>query len=137
MINVPAGQGGALAILPGMDVNRLKTIPLFAAYTDDELSEVAPQAQERDVPAGAQLTNGHEELVLIDEGTAEVWQAERHVADLGPGDYFVAGAMVVAELARPRYRARSRCRAPAGAPLDSLLRRRAPATEEERWTLAG
>ena len=79
-----------------MDVNRLKTIPLFAAYTDDELSEVAPQAQERDVPAGAQLTNGHEELVLIDEGTAEVWQAERHVADLGPGDYFVAGAMVVA-----------------------------------------
>ena len=86
----------AAAILPGMDLARLKTIPLFAAYSDDELSDVAPQAQERDVPAGAQLTNGHDELVLIDEGTAEVWQGERHIADLGPGDYFVPGAMVVA-----------------------------------------
>ena len=86
----------AAAILPGMDVDRLKAIPLFALYSDAELAELAPRAQERVVPEGAPLTNGHDELLLIDAGTAEVWRGERHVADLGPGDYFVPGATVVA-----------------------------------------
>jgi hypothetical protein len=86
----------AAAILPGMDVDRLKRIPLFAAFSEDVLREVAPQAGERDVPAGTPLANGHDELVLIDAGTAEVWQDERYIADLGPGDYFVPGPLVVA-----------------------------------------
>jgi hypothetical protein len=79
-----------------MDVDRLKAIPLFQTFSDEELHAVAPEAQERDVPTGAFLTNGHDELLLIDAGTAEVWQDERHVADLGPGDYFVPGVTVVA-----------------------------------------
>jgi hypothetical protein len=86
----------AAAILPGMDVDRLKRIPLFAAFSDEELARVAPDAGERAVPEGEPLANGHDEVVLIDEGTAEVWQDERYVADLGPGDYFVPGPLVVA-----------------------------------------
>lgn len=57
---------------------------------------MTPLAAERALPAGALLANGGEELLLIDEGTAEVWCDERHVADLGAGDYFATGPTVVA-----------------------------------------
>ena len=79
-----------------MDATRLKAIPLFARLSDEELRRVAPLAAERELPAGALLANGGEELLLIDEGTAEVWCDERHVADLGAGDYFATGPTVVA-----------------------------------------
>ncbi|MFL5957627.1 MAG: hypothetical protein ACJ756_09275 [Solirubrobacterales bacterium] len=57
---------------------------------------MTPLAAERALPEGALLANGGEELLLIDEGTAEVWCDERHVADLGAGDYFATGPTVVA-----------------------------------------
>ncbi|MFL5890729.1 MAG: hypothetical protein ACJ76M_16800 [Solirubrobacteraceae bacterium] len=79
-----------------MDATRLKAIPLFARLSDEELRRVAPLAAERELPAGALVANGGEELLLIDEGTAEVWCDERHVADLGAGDYFATGPTVVA-----------------------------------------
>jgi hypothetical protein len=79
-----------------VDAARLKAIPLFARLSDEELRRVAPLAAERELPAGAVLANGGEELLLIDEGTAEVWCDERHVADLGAGDYFTTGPTVVA-----------------------------------------
>jgi mannose-6-phosphate isomerase-like protein (cupin superfamily) len=79
-----------------VDPVRLKDIPLFACLSDDELRRVAPLAVERDLPEGAVVANGREELLLIHEGTAEVWCDERHVADLGAGDYFTPGATVIA-----------------------------------------
>jgi hypothetical protein len=79
-----------------MDVERLKTIPLFSSLADDELRRVAPLAVERSLAEGTLLTNGREELLLIDDGTAEIWYAERRIGNLGPGDYFTPGATVVA-----------------------------------------
>jgi hypothetical protein len=86
----------ASAILRVMDVERLKTIPLFSSLAEDELRRVAPLAVERLAAEGTLLTNGREELLLIDDGTAEIWCAERRVGDLAPGDYFTPGATVVA-----------------------------------------
>jgi mannose-6-phosphate isomerase-like protein (cupin superfamily) len=77
-------------------VDRLKSIPLFAALSDDELAGIAPLVAERYEPEGAVLAHGREELLLIDEGTAEVWCGERRVADLAAGDYFTPGATVIA-----------------------------------------
>jgi hypothetical protein len=79
-----------------VDVNRLKTIPLFASLSDDELRRMAPLAVERTAREGTALVSGREELVLIDEGTAEVWCEERRIADLAAGDYFTPGPTVVA-----------------------------------------
>jgi hypothetical protein len=79
-----------------MDVERLKTIPLFSSLADDELRRVAPLAVERSLAEGTLLTNGREELLLLDDGTAEIWCAERRIGSLGPGDYFTPGATVVA-----------------------------------------
>jgi mannose-6-phosphate isomerase-like protein (cupin superfamily) len=79
-----------------VDVDRLKQIPLLAGFSDEELARIAPHVVERSEPDGAVLANGREELLLIEEGTAEVWCDERHVADLEAGDYFVPGPTVIA-----------------------------------------
>ena len=79
-----------------MDVDRLRTLPLFASLSEDELRRVAPLAVQRTAAEGTLLANGREELLLLDQGTAEIWCGERRIGELGPGDYFTPDATVVA-----------------------------------------
>ena len=74
-----------------MDPNRLKSIPLFKDVEDEELSQIAPFAEEEQVEAGAYLVREGDfsyELMAIEEGEAEVLRDGKHVADLGSGDFF-------------------------------------------------
>ena len=74
-----------------MDPNRLRSLPLFADLSDDELSEVATFAQEISVETGRPLVREGDfsyEFMSIEEGEAEVTRHGEHVADLGPGDFF-------------------------------------------------
>jgi CRP/FNR family cyclic AMP-dependent transcriptional regulator len=74
-----------------MDASRLKSIPLFADISDDELSQIATFAQEVTVEAGRELVREGDfsyEFMAIEEGQAEVTRHGDHVADLGPGDFF-------------------------------------------------
>jgi CRP/FNR family transcriptional regulator, cyclic AMP receptor protein len=72
-----------------LDASRLKSIPLFAEVGDEELSQIAPFANEVSVEEG-QVREGDfsYELMAIEEGSAEVTRGGEHVADLGPGDFF-------------------------------------------------
>jgi CRP/FNR family transcriptional regulator, cyclic AMP receptor protein len=74
-----------------MDPNRLKSLPLFADVSDEELSQVATFAQEISVEAGRVLVREGDfsyEFMAIEQGEAEVTRHGEHVADLGPGDFF-------------------------------------------------
>ncbi|HVD59040.1 MAG TPA: cyclic nucleotide-binding domain-containing protein, partial [Thermoleophilaceae bacterium] len=74
-----------------MDASRLKSIPLFAEVGDEELSQIAPFANEVSVEEGKVLVGEGDfsyELMAIEEGSAEVTRGGEHVADLGPGDFF-------------------------------------------------
>jgi CRP/FNR family cyclic AMP-dependent transcriptional regulator len=74
-----------------MDPGRLKSIPLFADISDEELSQIATFAQEISVEAGRELVREGDfsyEFMAIEEGQAEVTRGGEHVADLGPGDFF-------------------------------------------------
>jgi CRP/FNR family transcriptional regulator, cyclic AMP receptor protein len=72
-------------------IELLARIPLFSACTKAELVEVAISADEREAPAGSDLTKqgarGREFFVLV-EGAVTVRRSGRKVADLGPGDWF-------------------------------------------------
>jgi CRP/FNR family transcriptional regulator, cyclic AMP receptor protein len=84
-----------------MDVARLKAIPLFAEVSDDELSTIAPFAEEAEVPAGEPLVKEGQfsyEFMAIEEGEAEVTRGDEHVADLGPGDFFGEIGLLESEL---------------------------------------
>lgn len=71
-------------------IERLRSVPLFAGCTPDELAAIAQLVDELDVPAGRRLIReggrGHEFLVLV-EGEAEVRRGGNLVCRLGPGDF--------------------------------------------------
>lgn len=74
-----------------MDPGRLKSIPLFADVSHDELAQIATFAQEVTVEEGRVLVREGDfsyEFMAIDEGEAEVSRHGEHVADLGRGDFF-------------------------------------------------
>ena len=74
-----------------MDPNRLRSLPLFADVSDEELSQIATFAQEISVEARRELVREGDfsyEFMAIEEGEAEVTRHGEHVADLGPGDFF-------------------------------------------------
>ena len=74
-----------------MDPDRLKSIPLFQTVSDEELSQIAPFADEAQVEAGTELVREGDfsyEFMAIEDGEAEVIRGGEHVADLGPGDFF-------------------------------------------------
>lgn len=79
-----------------MDATRLKSIPVFADLGDAEIEAVAQLASEVSVPAGKELVREGDysyDLLVIEEGTADVARDGRRLAELGPGD--VVGEMGV------------------------------------------
>lgn len=81
-----------------MDPGRLKSIPVFAQLSDEELGHIATLAAEVSVPEGKELVREGDysyDVLAIKEGTAKVMQHGERVADLGPGD--VVGEMGVLE----------------------------------------
>ena len=74
-----------------MDLQRLRSIPLFGALDEEALARIATYATESSVPAGAKLvTEGDyaNEFMAIQEGEAEVLRGGQPVGTLGPGDFF-------------------------------------------------
>lgn len=74
-----------------MDVNRLRSIPVFDGFSDEELHEVSPFAEEVTADAGDVLVREGDysyQFLGIEEGTAEVTRDGQHVADLRRGDFF-------------------------------------------------
>ena len=75
----------------GLDPSRLKKIPLFEKFSDEELRQIAPFAEEKSVEEGDVLVREGDysyQFVAIDEGTAKVTRDGETVAELGPGDFF-------------------------------------------------
>jgi CRP/FNR family transcriptional regulator, cyclic AMP receptor protein len=74
-----------------MQPQELKSVPLFASLSNEELRFVAQQADEVDVKAGKVLAAegrfAYEFFIIVD-GTAEVTREGAPVATVGPGDFF-------------------------------------------------
>jgi CRP/FNR family transcriptional regulator, cyclic AMP receptor protein len=80
-----------------LDATQLKRIPLFADASDDELKRVVLFAESKEVPEGeVVLQEGgfSNELLAIEDGTAEVTRDGEHVADLSRGDIFGEAGML-------------------------------------------
>ena len=80
-----------------MDAHELEVVPLFAGLTKKERQQVARHADVVDLPEGYHLVEegafAHEFFVLL-AGNVEVTQDGKHLADLGPGDFFGEVALV-------------------------------------------
>ena len=75
----------------GLEASRLKGIPLFEKFSEDELRQIAPFAEEVSVEDGEVLVREGDysyEFMAIEEGSARVTRHGETVAELGPGDFF-------------------------------------------------
>jgi len=83
-----------------LDPNDLKSVPLFASLRDDELKQLAQQAEDVDVREGKQLITEWRfayEFFAIKECTADVSIEGNVVRQLGPGDFFGEMALLVTD----------------------------------------
>jgi CRP-like cAMP-binding protein len=90
-------DAAAMAIKP----HELDDVPLFQTLPDDVRQKFATWVSEVSVPEGKHLAEEGEyayDLFIIKDGTAEVIQDGKSVAELGPGEFF--GEMGVLEKAR-------------------------------------
>lgn len=74
-----------------MDPKRLRSISLFEGLSKKEIERLSRVMDEVDLPEGKELaTEGRfaYEFFIIEQGTARVTRGQRHVGDLGPGDFF-------------------------------------------------
>jgi CRP/FNR family cyclic AMP-dependent transcriptional regulator len=81
----------------GVDVERVRAIPLFAELGPDELDWLAERVSERSVPEGVSVT--HEgaagyAFFMIEEGEARVVHGDHEVRRLAPGDTFGEAAII-------------------------------------------
>jgi CRP-like cAMP-binding protein len=86
----------AMAVKP----EKLNGVPLFDKLPDDVRERFAVWVSEIEVPEGQHLADEGEyayDLFIIEDGTAEVTQDGKTVAELGPGEFF--GEMGVLERA--------------------------------------
>ena len=84
-----------------MDSENLASVPLFTALPEEARRKLAVWVNEVAVSPGKHLVDEGDysyDLFVIEEGTAEVVQDGREVAELGPGDFF--GEMGVLEKAQ-------------------------------------
>jgi CRP-like cAMP-binding protein len=80
-----------------VDTTQLKRIPLFADASDEELKKVAAFASSSEVDEGTEVISEggfSRELFAIEEGTAEVTQDGKKIADLESGDIFGEAGML-------------------------------------------
>jgi len=74
-----------------MDPDHLKSIPLFSSLSDKALNTVAVFATETSVSEGKLLVHEGDysyDLIVIEEGTADVVKGGEVIGSLGPGDVF-------------------------------------------------
>ena len=74
-----------------MKADRLRKIPLFEGLSEHDYARLERWTDEIDVPANKHLVNEGaypHEFMVIEAGSAEVTHEDRHLADLGPGDFF-------------------------------------------------
>jgi inner membrane transporter RhtA len=85
------------ALMANPTVAALGQVALFSGLSAKDLASLASVAQERDVPAGAVLTEQGQqgdEFFLIADGEVEIRVDGREIRRLGPGDYLGEIALV-------------------------------------------
>jgi CRP-like cAMP-binding protein len=83
--------------MAGAPLEAIRSVPLFAELSEDELTQVARLFKQRSFAPGETVAKegaGGGAFYLIESGTANVSVAGRERAPLGPGDYFGEIALI-------------------------------------------
>lgn len=95
-----------------MQVDQLRSLPLFEGLSDDDLAPFAEQFQEFEIIAGSSLAKQDDfayKFFIVLDGEVDVHRDFERVATLGAGEFFGEMALVRGEKRNARVTARSRC----------------------------
>jgi CRP-like cAMP-binding protein len=97
-----------------MDIEKLRSIPLFAGLSDHGLERVAELSTEFEEPAGWVLVEVGQPgsgMFVLEEGTVEVHTPDGGEWELGPGEFFGELALLTdhPRIARIRAKTPVRC----------------------------
>jgi CRP-like cAMP-binding protein len=125
----------------GVDVERLRALPLFGELDHHDLSVLASWVRELELAPGDTLVEQGglpRELVVIERGTVEVVRDDEILATLGPGDVVGEMGLLGQQRAVATVRAREPVAAVAIPPerLDELAERMPELTDRLRRTAA-
>jgi CRP/FNR family cyclic AMP-dependent transcriptional regulator len=76
---------------PPVDIKRLQSLPLFQGVSDNDLEMLAGMFQSAEMVAGSSLAKQGDfayKFFVVLEGVVEVYRDFKHIADLGPGEFF-------------------------------------------------
>lgn len=109
-----------------MDIEKLRTIPLFAELSDHGLERVAELSTEFECPAGWVLVEVGQPgsgMFVLEEGTVEVQTPDGRQWELGPGEFFGELALLTDHPRNARVRAKTpvRCLAISRVDFSKLL----------------
>ncbi len=95
-----------------MDVEALRSHPLFEGLSDDDLQRCAGWFTEEVVPAGGGLASQDEfayKFYVVLDGEVDVHRDFDFVARIGPGDFFGEMGLLAGERRNARVIGHSRC----------------------------
>jgi len=110
-----------------MDIEKLRSIPLFADLSDEALERVAELSTEFEEPAGWVLVEVGQPgsgMFVLEEGTVEVQTPDGRAWELGPGEFFGELALLTDQPRQARVRAKThvRCLAISRSDFSKLLK---------------
>lgn len=128
-----------------MDANTVRELPLFEGLSDEVADDCAGRFEELELLAGTGLVREGEfayKFFVVLDGQVEVQRNFRHVATLGPGDFFGEMGVMAGGRRNARVVATTRCRVGwmTGWTFESMLRdhpdvaRRIQAVVDERMS---
>ena len=96
-----------------MDANTVRGLPLFEGLSDEVVDDCARRFEEIELLAGSGLAREGEfayKFFVVLDGEVEVQRDFRHVATLGPGDFFGEMGVMAGGRRNARVVATTRCR---------------------------
>ena len=96
-----------------MDVDKIRSIPLFEGLAEDELETCAKWFNEVEMVAGSSLAKQDDyayKFFVVLDGQVDIHRDFEFVTTLGPGEIFGETALVKHERRNARVTARTRCR---------------------------
>jgi CRP-like cAMP-binding protein len=94
-----------------MDIKRLQSLPLFQGIAEADLEDWATKFQTAEMLAGSSLAKQDDfayRFFIVLEGEVEVFRDFKHVADLGPGEFFGEMGLLSGQRRNARVTAKTR-----------------------------
>lgn len=96
-----------------MQIDQIRSIPLFDGLTDDELADCASVLTEFELVAGSSLAKQDDfayKFFIVLDGEVDVHRDFELIDTMGPGEFFGETGIVKGEKRNARVTTKSRCR---------------------------